>query len=250
MSLHSQRLKYLQWIYFVFDHCTYYFRAFVESAWMRMRAKLRLRNKKKRKNKLFTAKLYNKLSNGNCFLDDVMIFWVFFVVCLFVCLFFMSCLLFSLTQGSFFYIFLPFFFCFYLKVKVVEGNILYIVSLSQFSIFASSLDLSFYTTYSTTNSLTLSSLSPLIYIYIYIYIHIYIYWSEKVIKKTMEYRIAFCYRIPVCIFVFLFFINNVSRIDGCSSFVDVPRIVTIMGLYTHAQVWLANRWRPMAEVEL
>ena len=38
--------------------------------------------------------------------------------------------------------------------------------------------------------------------------------------------------------------------DSYNSFVDVSKMVNIVGLYTHAQVWLANRWRPIAEVEL
>ena len=38
--------------------------------------------------------------------------------------------------------------------------------------------------------------------------------------------------------------------DTYSSFVDVSRMVNIVGFYTHAQVWLVNRWWPKVEVEL
>ena len=38
--------------------------------------------------------------------------------------------------------------------------------------------------------------------------------------------------------------------DSCSLFVDVSRVVNIVGLYTHVQIWLATGWQSMAEVEL
>ena len=37
---------------------------------------------------------------------------------------------------------------------------------------------------------------------------------------------------------------------SCSSSVDVSKMVNTVGLYTHAQVWLVNRWLLIAEVEL
>ena len=48
----------------------------------------------------------------------------------------------------------------------------------------------------------------------------------------MEYRIVFGYTIPVCIFL----INNSSKMDSCSSFVDDSRMVKKAELPTHAQV--------------
>ena len=57
----------------------------------------------------------------------------------------------------------------------------------------------------------------------------------------MEYRIAFGCTIPAGI---------ASRMDNCSSFFEVHKMVNIMGLYMHAQVWLADRLRQMAEDEL
>ena len=30
--------------------------------------------------------------------------------------------------------------------------------------------------------------------------------------------------------------------NSCSSFVDVSKMINIVGQYTHAQVWLANKW--------
>ena len=35
-----------------------------------------------------------------------------------------------------------------------------------------------------------------------------------------------------------------------SSFVDVSRMVNIVGLYIHVHVWLVNRGRLMSEVDL
>ena len=41
--------------------------------------------------------------------------------------------------------------------------------------------------------------------------------------------------------VYLKKMSNASRIDSGSSFVDISKMVNIVGLYTHAQVSLANR---------
>ena len=48
----------------------------------------------------------------------------------------------------------------------------------------------------------------------------------------MVYKIVFGYIIPVCIF----FISNASRMDNCSSFADVSKMVNLEGLYTYTQV--------------
>ena len=61
----------------------------------------------------------------------------------------------------------------------------------------------------------------------------------------MEYRIAFGYTVPV----YIFLINDTSRMDSHSSFVDISRRVKIVRLNTHVQVGLANRWWQMAEGE-
>ena len=38
--------------------------------------------------------------------------------------------------------------------------------------------------------------------------------------------------------------------DTFSSFVDISRMVNIVGRYTLAQAWLTNRQQPMAEIDL
>ena len=48
----------------------------------------------------------------------------------------------------------------------------------------------------------------------------------------MEYRTAFEYTT----LVHMFLINNASRMDSCSSFINVSRMVDIVEVYTHAQV--------------
>ena len=37
--------------------------------------------------------------------------------------------------------------------------------------------------------------------------------------------------------------------DSCSSFVEISWMLDLVELYTRAQAWLANSWRPIAEIE-